>query len=318
MAATSQTTTALLTEHFRYTPLTLLDDIINTVNELVFRAVNAIEEGLGGTTAEQLGFELDRETAASLTNSEARRNALSELKQNEIDNGIVKLESLLNATVDKDFDKFEIYTLRNILAVGHKEDDLASWVRLDHYKGVDVVTTEDVPSPEAVELQRKKLHETAKLNIMLKAEEAKNAVILQQLTALIGAEPRTEGAPDGAPFAFLNAAAGQSKHLEQDTQNALSQIPAMQQLLAQLKDAMQNIPTTKHGRYDDEDSAEGRRRRYLENQSRRALERKGIDLDSSANASLTAGRRMGRDELAGIESVVQALGGAEASKKTSE
>ncbi|EMF15690.1 uncharacterized protein SEPMUDRAFT_161817 [Sphaerulina musiva SO2202] len=318
MAATHQTTTALLTEHFRYTPLTLLDDIINTVNELVFRAVNAIEEGFGGTTAEQLGFQLDRDTAASLPNSDARRDALAELKQNEVDNGIVKLESLLNATVDKDFDKFEIYTLRNILAVGHREDDLANWVRLDHYKGIDVVAAEDVPSPEAVELQRKRLHETAKLNIMLKAEEAKNAVILQQLSALIGTEPKQDADATDAPFAFLKAAAGQSKHLEQDTQNALSQIPAVQQLLAQLKEAMQTIPAVKNGRYDDEDSAEGRRRRYLENQSRRALERKGIDLDSSAGTSLAAGRKIGRDEIEGIESVVQALGGAEATSRTAK
>ncbi|PIA99634.1 hypothetical protein CB0940_02318 [Cercospora beticola] len=315
MAASDQTTTALLTEHFRYTPLTLLDDIINTVNELVFRAVTAIETGLGNESAEELGFRLDSETAASLPNDEAREEALAELKQNEIDNGVVKLESLLNATVDKDFDKFEIYTLRNILAVGHKEDDLANWVRLEHYKGVDMTTVEDVPSPEAVELQRKKLHETAKLNIMLKSEEAKNAAILEQVSGLIGANLKQEGQTGDAPFAFLNATSGESKHLEQDTQAALSQIPALQKLLAGLKDAMQTIQTARKSKHDDEDSAEGRRRRYLESQSRRALERKGIDLESSSTTSLAAGRKMGRDELQGIESVVQALGGAEAAKK---
>ena len=84
-------TTALLTEHFRYTPLTLLDDVINTVNELVFRAINAIEEGFAGTTAEQLGFELDKDTARSFKTDAARQDALAELKTNEIDNGIVKL-----------------------------------------------------------------------------------------------------------------------------------------------------------------------------------------------------------------------------------
>ncbi|KXT18549.1 hypothetical protein AC579_2273 [Pseudocercospora musae] len=313
MASNKQTTTALLTEHFRYTPLTLLDDIINTVNELVFRAVNAIEEGFAGTTAEQLGFELDKKTAATLPNDQARRDALSELKQNEIDNGIVKLESLLNATVDKDFDKFEIYTLRNILSVGH-EDDLANWVRLDHYKGVDVVNSEEVPTPEAVEMQRRKLHETAKLTTLLKAEEAKNAAVLQQLSALIGAEPEKEGAESSAPLGFLNAAqnAAQTQHLTQDTQYALSQLPALQQLLEKLKDAMQSLPAAaRQSKYEDEDGPEARRRRYLESQSRRALERTGIDPDSAAGASLAAGRKMGRDELEGIEAVAQALGGAE-------
>ncbi|KXT04566.1 hypothetical protein AC578_8706 [Pseudocercospora eumusae] len=312
MASNKQTTTALLTEHFRYTPLTLLDDIINTVNELVFRAVNAIEEGFAGTTAEQLGFELDKKVAATLPNEQARRHALSELKQNEIDNGIVKLESLLNATVDKDFDKFEIYTLRNILSVGH-EDDLANWVRLDHYKGVDVVNSEEVPTPEAVQLQRRKLHETAKLNTLLKAEEAKNAAVLQQLSALIGAEPDKEDAESSAPLGFLNAAqkGAQTQHLTQDTQYALSQLPALRQLLEKLKDAMQSLPASRQSKYADEDGPEARRRRYLESQSRRALERTGIDPDSSGGASLAAGRKMGRDELEGIESVAQVLGGAE-------
>lgn len=314
MAASNHTTTALLTEHFRYTPLTLLDDIINTVNELVFRAVNAIEEGFGGTTAEQLGFRLESAVSKSLPNEQARRDALAELKQNEIDNGIVKLESLLNATVDKDFDKFEIYTLRNILAVGHDEENLANWVRLDHYKGVDVADAENVPSPEQVQLQRRRLNETAKLNTMLKAEEAKNAAVLSQLSALIGAETNGDGAESTAPFAFLNASANstQSQQLTQDTQYAINQIPALQRLLAQLKDAMQTIPNARNLRHDDEESIEGRRRRYLHHQSLRALERKGIDVESSAGASLAAGRRMGKDELEGIEKVAQALGGAEA------
>ncbi|CAK3974141.1 related to MTW1 Determining metaphase spindle length [Lecanosticta acicola] len=312
MAGSKQTSTALLTEHFRYTPLTLLDDIINVVNEIAFRAVNAIEEGFGHTTAEQLGF-----SPSSTKNG--TKAELAELKTNEIDNGIVKLESLLNATIDKDFDKFEIYTLRNILAVGHEEDDIANWVRLDHYKGVDLVNAAELkaPTPEAVQLQRRKLQETMKLNIMLKAEEAKNAAILKQLSGLI--EKGGEGGEgEEAPFAFLKAAAKEGNaegNLTQDTQDALERIPALRQLLSQMQEAMQAIPNARHGRYEDEDSAEARRRRYLEHQSRRALERKGIDPDSSAGASLAAGRKMGRDELEGIESVVQALGGASRTKE---
>ena len=42
-----------------------------------------------------------------------------------------QLETLLEATVDKTFDRFEIYTLRNILTV---PDDLTGWIRLGHYE----------------------------------------------------------------------------------------------------------------------------------------------------------------------------------------
>ena len=49
----------------------------------------------------------------------------------EIEEGLHQLETLLESTVDKNFDKFEIYVLRNILSV---PEDLASWVRLSHYE----------------------------------------------------------------------------------------------------------------------------------------------------------------------------------------
>ena len=120
---------------------TLLDDIINTVNELVFRAVNAIEEGLTQAKPEVLGFRLadassttNTPTSTTTTDMSTREEQLSTLKQNEVDSGIIALESLLNATVDKDFDKFEIYTLRNILAVGggKGEEDLARCAQISY------------------------------------------------------------------------------------------------------------------------------------------------------------------------------------------
>lgn len=49
----------------------------------------------------------------------------------EIENGLHQLETLLEANVDKAFDKFEIYVLRNILTV---PEDLLAWVRLKHYE----------------------------------------------------------------------------------------------------------------------------------------------------------------------------------------
>lgn len=51
--------------------------------------------------------------------------------KDEIENGVHGLETLLEATVDKTFDRFEIFTLRNILTV---PDDLAGWMRLTHYE----------------------------------------------------------------------------------------------------------------------------------------------------------------------------------------
>ncbi|KAK4545207.1 hypothetical protein LTR36_003386 [Oleoguttula mirabilis] len=324
MAATHQIQTALLTEHFRYTPLTLLDDIINTVNELVFRAINSIEEGLSQAPPEQLGFKLSPTQAASISSKDNRKDALFELKQNEMDNGIVQLESLLNATVDKDFDKFEIYTLRNILAVGHEEEarDLASWVQLEHYKHLDLVNAENAPTPEEVQLQRRKLQETMQLNAMLKAEEARNAAVLDQLAALVGTTKSEAGEPTGSPFAFLassphTAKSASSKPLTQNVHYALTQLPALRELVAQLKDSLHALPNARHT-HEDDDSREAKRRRYLDSQSHRALQRKGIDAATAAKTAAITGRKVGRDELEGMEAVVQALGGAQTRRSRDE
>lgn len=283
---------------------------------MVFRAVNAIEEGLNNTSPESLGFKPD-DTIAS---EDERREALQEAKQNEVDNGIVQLESLLNATVDKDFDKFEIFTLRNILAIGHEEEDLANWVQLDHYKNLDLSRAEDTPTPEQVQLQRRKLHETAKLNAMLKAEEARNTAMLSQLHALLGADNQADHTT--APLALLASSPHTSKNptsrpLNQNVQYAMSQLPALRQLLGQLKDSLQTLPNARHVQ-EDEDSAAAKRRNYISAQSRRALERKGIEPEDSKTISAAGGRKIGREEVEGMEAAVQALGGAEPRQSSRE
>lgn len=277
------------------------------VNELVFRAINAIEEGLNNASPEGLGFKADE----SIRSAEARRDALHVAKQNEIDNGIVQLESLLNATVDKDFDKFEIYTLRNILAVGHEEEELAGWVQLDHYNNLELSSSKDAPTPEQVQMQRRKLQETTKLSNMLKAEEARNAAVLSKLHSLLDPNSKQEdGSP--SPFAFLSTLQTTQKNStnqpsNQNVQYAISQLPALRQLLSDLKGSLQTIPNSRHV---DENSISSKRAQYVESQSRRALRRKGIDSENALSTDAASRRKIGRDEVEGIEAVVQALGGA--------
>lgn len=293
------------------------------VNELVFRATNAVEEGLNNAPLEALGFKLDN---ASHMSEDLRREALQESKQMEIDNGIVQLETLLNATVDKTFDKFEIYTLRNILSVGHEEEELAPWVRLEHYKSLELNITTDAPTPEQVQLQRRKLHETTKLNTMLKAEEAKNQAVLSRLRSLTGdGQNNTDnGAPSPAsPYAFLSSLqqsgkASTQQPFNQNVQYTVQQLPALRDLLAKLKDSLQKIPSARHATSDD-NSVEAKRRQYVETQSRRALERRGLDLeDPAAMGAVGAGRKIGGDEVEGIEAVVHALGGAQHARRSDD
>lgn len=57
----------------------------------------------------------------------------------EIEEGVLKLETLMENAVDKNFDKLEIWTLRNVLCLPRGEEELASWVRLEGYEVCGVV-----------------------------------------------------------------------------------------------------------------------------------------------------------------------------------
>ncbi|KAK5116451.1 hypothetical protein LTR62_007999 [Meristemomyces frigidus] len=296
-------------EHYETQPPTLLDDIINNVNELVFRAVNAIEEGLNAISPESLGFRLDAAQLQACDNEESKHDALEELKQTELGNGCVQLESLLNSTVDRDFDKFEIYTLRNIIALGHEDEakDLANWIQLEHYKHLNVAQTQDTPTPEEVQLQRRKLHETQKLNAMLRAEEVKNAAILAQLHALLGTKSsQQQGDTSTSPLALLQTVQPSAQNVEY----TLTHLPALRTLIAQLKASLPTLPNARNTPQDTE-SQDAKRRQYLDTQSRRAVQRKGVEKAADEHSvGSGAGRRVGRDEVEGVEAVVQALGGA--------
>ncbi|MCJ1232717.1 hypothetical protein MMC14_000670 [Varicellaria rhodocarpa] len=134
MSSSSNSKDALLTEHFRYTPLSLIDDIINTVNAIIYRAIQAIENGLLSTPPPVLGFGVSDDTSSGslrIRDADGDGNEDFPEAREEIENGVHQLETLLEATVDKTFDRFEIYTLRNLLTV---PDELAGWMRLGHYE----------------------------------------------------------------------------------------------------------------------------------------------------------------------------------------
>ena len=99
-----------------------------------------------------------------------------------------------------------------------------------------------------------------------------------------------------------------NQHLNQNVQYAISQLPALRALLSNLKESLQTVPNVRYAP-EDKDSITARRRQYVESQSRRAMQRKGVDPEHAATVAAASGRKIGRDEVEGIEAVVQALGG---------
>lgn len=115
--------TDILTEHLGYAPIGLIDDIINAVNDILYKCTAALETFL------------NKKYAPGSSRAKKYR-----IPPNEIQLGTAKLETLLESVVDRSFDKFELYVLRNILTI---PSDLISegWVRLEHHEHVDFQNT---------------------------------------------------------------------------------------------------------------------------------------------------------------------------------
>lgn len=94
MSAPTMKSTSVLTEHLQYPAVSLVDDIINAVNELMYKCTAAMERYL-----------LDKSVIDGVDYTE------------EIKIGVAKLETLLENSVDKNFDKLELYVLRNVLSI---------------------------------------------------------------------------------------------------------------------------------------------------------------------------------------------------------
>ncbi len=101
------------------------------INELVGRAVDSVETGLLEAEPAVLGFAARAQAENVIPDTDGEGNVVYPEARKEIEEGVHKLETLLEATVDKNFDKLEIYVLRNVLTV---PEELVPWVRLAHYE----------------------------------------------------------------------------------------------------------------------------------------------------------------------------------------
>ncbi|KAI9766386.1 MAG: hypothetical protein M1835_007192 [Candelina submexicana] len=329
MGEPNQLVSSLVTEHLRYTPLSLIDDIINSINGLVYKAVTAVEQGLLAAPPTTLGF--GQASSNSIPDTDGDGNIIYPEATQEIENGVHQLETLLEATVDKTFDKLEIILLRSVLTV---PEDIASWVRLGHYENLSITQQADAPTPESINLQRRKLQETQKLHAALLGETSQNAALIVQLKSLLSSaeqgparKPKIEDAENTHPsttkqgnstFAFLTEDASSKelgvgnrgqKPLTTNVNFALSQLPAMRSLLAILKPKLSLLPATTA---IDIEAPEEERRHYIESQTRRHLEStRGLDLDAQGQNRdgewQGGGRRMGAEEVGAIEGIVNML-----------
>ncbi|KAI5863084.1 Mis12 protein-domain-containing protein [Durotheca rogersii] len=292
MTTSANSDTELLTEHFGYPPVSLIDDIINSINILAERALNSVEQGLLNAPPASLGFKQSSSSSSRARDAQEQQQQLppAEAAKMEIESGTHQLETLLCASIDRNFDKFEIYVLRNILCV--RPADVRQWMRLSHYEGLDFSSPDSpsnasLPNLDTINHLRRKLRESMRLNALLTAERARNEKLLDELRAVVGlpAEPsrvKSEKTSPGAqagpaaaaapapspttttssPFAFLHhkgdlADSGSDSPLSTTTAFALSQVQALRALSVSLRNLGPDLlPSSPTAAADDDDDEE--------------------------------------------------------------
>lgn len=244
------------------------------------------------TPPERLGFKASRPADDSDATGD-----YPEAKQ-EIEEGLHKLETLLNSTVDKNFDKFEIYVLRNILSV---PSDIADSVRLSHYEGVSHLPPQNVPTPEAIQLLRQKLAASRHVSRALTTEHSRNEVILGQLRDLVNTKAENGSAVN---LSFMNSTVTQQpfsgqQPLTTNTKFALSQLPAMKTTLIELKAKLASLKEVHLSTDTAKDELREERRQYIEQRTKTHLERHGHS--ASAESGPLSGKQTDTAEVEALE-----------------
>lgn len=265
------------------------------------RALDSVERSLLSLPPKNLGFRSNPDGAKV-----------------EIENGTHQLETLINASIDKSFDVFELYVMRNIITV---DEDSQPFMTLSHYDGLDF-SDMDGMSVEGINHLRRKLQASQKLHLALEAESAKNEALLQKLRTAVGVDvPVKKENEDEASqrnvLGFLHdkrtlEQGGASKPITTTTEFTLSQLQSLRDLSTSLKSLLPNLGAEEAGD-DAGDEKTWRRERveYVEGASKKLLESSGVELGPAGEVRdgewQGAGRGLTREEVEGLEGAVSAL-----------
>lgn len=196
-------------------------------------------------------------------------------------------------------------------------------------------TDAQAPTPQSIDAQFKKAVETEKLQSVLRAEKARNDALLAQIRPLLSLQPQQDikselvsqhqredssNTPTQPSFAFLTntpsaAALGianpsstsRSTSLPQNARFTYSQVSALKDIVQTLRSHLASLASGSAPALQIP-KAEEERHAYIETQSRRAMERAGVEGQSALGAQEELGRRVGLDEVRALEGVVASFG----------
>ncbi|EGX46585.1 hypothetical protein AOL_s00097g601 [Orbilia oligospora ATCC 24927] len=208
MSGIDPKTTSLITEHLTFTPLEVVDDIINAANESVYGTVQQLENYLRSSGPSALGYVAEGSIAET---DEDGKELFDDVAMNEIQQGLHMLEMLMESKVDKAYDQFENINLIKATSINPEKD----------------------VTPESLAQTRRQLQETTALHRFLKADVSRNDKVLRSLRSLLNPT-----STDDSPLAFLldpNSTANDIKSFGEDTEFAAVQVKELHRVVAELK-----------------------------------------------------------------------------------
>jgi kinetochore protein Mis12/MTW1 len=112
------------------------------MNIVLYKCTDGLESALLSAEPEVLGFTSTSTNSTTSTASQPRptngdtEGDAGKKSELEINEGIHSLETLMINAIDKNFDRLEIWTLRNVLTLGNMpgDEELGRWIRLGHYQ----------------------------------------------------------------------------------------------------------------------------------------------------------------------------------------
>ncbi|KAJ1820314.1 hypothetical protein LPJ56_003461 [Coemansia sp. RSA 2599] len=154
----SELTQSLIVEHFGFLPISFIDEIINAANDTIYRATDALSKFV------------EKEQGSSEATSQA----------------INKAETLLEHAVDKNFDKFELYALRNLFNIpqGLEEHVVMPHRKADVDAGPAVFAEDEAELDKKLESVRKQLAVNNLLKTKLSSDATKIERGIRRLRAL--------------------------------------------------------------------------------------------------------------------------------------
>ena len=286
MSNTEYRTTALLTEHFGFPPLALVDDVINLVNQIMYKCIQAMETYLNERRQKEHPSHKDKDIFKGQQADGNEINGKEKgITEEEIQVGTAKLETLLENQVDKNFDKFELYALRNIFTIPAELVE-GGWVRLMHHEAIDFnrFQQEELNRlDQEIEKLVKHIGFELQLRRIIKLQLAKGHKILLTLNRY------------KQSLAFLGSNTSQDK-LSPEALASLKALSPLDEsfyfLVTQLDDLISLVNKIHHKLYTsvseggvkDVSFSPSLRDRYIQNKTYKLLEESGVlDLDKGEN-----------------------------------